>query len=72
VRARNVDLTHLVREEETVYGPPRTDEDGTVQLRPLRVFSRGLSLQGLNDRITAFAALVQDAAEAGATRINWG
>lgn len=72
LRARNTDLGYLVRADETAYGAPRVQDDGAIELRPLRLYSRGLSLEGLYDRIARFEAFVNDAAIAGATQVHWG
>jgi hypothetical protein len=71
LRARNTDLGHLVEEEETTYGRPCADENGAIQLRPLRSHTRGLSLEDLDRRLNDFSAFVEGAAEAGATQIFW-
>jgi hypothetical protein len=71
LRARNTDLSHLVRADETAYGAPRVQDDGTVAMRPVRCHSRGLTLDGLLERIARFESFVQNAAAAGATEIRW-
>lgn len=71
MRARNTNLGYLVRGEETLYGEPRRHADGTVEMRPVRVCSVGLSFDGLNDRISRSEAFVNGADAAGATQIHW-
>lgn len=70
-RARQ-DLSQFVREETTVYGAPRAQEDGSVELHPVRAQSFGLSVEGLRDRIERFGAFVEAAAARGAQTIFWG
>jgi hypothetical protein len=72
VRARNMNLGNLVRAEETTYGGPRVQEDGTVAMRPIRSHSAGLSVEGLVERIDRFESFVRSAVAAGATEIHWG
>lgn len=72
VRARNTNHAHLVRADKTVYGAPCVQSDGTVAMRPVRVRSAGLSLEGLVERIDRFETFVKGAAAAGATDIRWG
>jgi hypothetical protein len=72
VRARNTSLGHLTRATEIVHGAPRVQSNGTVEMRPVRVHSAGLSVEGLVERIDRFEAFVKSAAAAGATQISWG
>lgn len=59
------------RADEAIYGEPRANEDGTVELRPLRIFSQGLDEDGLVRRINLFAEIIELAATKGATHIQW-
>ena len=61
----------LERPEETVYGRPRAQEDGSVALRPLRSYSPPLTTEDILSRVHRFSALVEEAASRGATNINW-
>jgi hypothetical protein len=70
-RARQ-DLSLFTREGKTVYGAPRAQEDGSVELRPVRAQSFGLSAEGLRDRIERFGTFVEEAAARGARTIFWG
>lgn len=72
LRARNRSHAYLVREDQTLYGAPCAQADGTVAMRPVRGFSAGLSLEALVERIGRFEAFVKGAAAAGATTITWG
>ncbi len=60
------------REEEIAYGPPRDRGDGAVEMRPLRLYSQGVSTDRIQDYVERFAALVEEAASRGATSIYWG
>lgn len=66
------DLSAYARPDEHVYGQPRTDENGTIELRPLRVVSQGLDAGDIKERIEQFAEFVEESARRGATRIWWG
>lgn len=61
----------LVRSAEVEYGAPRLQEDGTVELRPLRAIWFGLDEDGLAARIDCFERFVEAIAERGATHIAW-
>lgn len=61
----------LVREPSTEYGAPRTREDGSIELRPVRAVSGGLDLARLEGYVERFDALVQGLEARGATRIAW-
>jgi hypothetical protein len=63
---------HLERPETVTYGPPRENADGTIELRPVRVWSKGLNTNGMRDRLDAFERAVHDLARRGATHITWG
>lgn len=62
---------HVV-EPSVVHGAPRTNEDGTVELRPVRLIDCGLSLEGIERRFDELVSFVDLAAQAGATDISWG
>jgi hypothetical protein len=72
MRARSRNAEQYTRPEEIVYDAPRVNEDGTVELRPVRVYSFGLDAPGVCERMEAFAAFVEVAAKLGATHIHWG
>jgi hypothetical protein len=65
------DVSAFARTEERFYGKPRLAEDGTVELRPLRVFAKGLLVDDIQERITQFAEFVQESEKRGATKISW-
>lgn len=62
----------FVREERVEYGAPREDEDGVVEMRPLRLFEGGLDLAGIRRRLEELAEFVEAAAALGADLIAWG
>lgn len=66
------DLSAFTREAEIAFGAPRDEEDGTVELKPIRMMSRGSSVADVQRRIADFQAFVEEAASRGATMINWG
>jgi len=61
----------LERPEEAVYGRPRAQEDGSVALRPLRSYSPPLTTDDILSRVRRFSALIEEAANRGATCIYW-
>jgi hypothetical protein len=62
----------LVREEEVVYGKPRDNGDGTVTLKPLRVYGAALGTDQLARYLDRLAVLTEALAAKGATHITWG
>ena len=62
----------FTRDEESVYGKPRDNGDGTIEMRPLRVHSAGLDTDRLARYLDRLAALTEALAEKGATHITWG
>lgn len=66
------DLTPFTREDGVVYGRPRADDDGVVQLRPVRVRSMGVDEDRMASYIERFADFVERSASLGATTITWG
>lgn len=71
IRARSRrSLDAFVRPEERVYGRP-VERDGVVELRPLRVLSGGLDVDGIAERIEQFERFVQESVSRGATTILW-
>lgn len=69
--ARNVELGSYVREENVLHGAAREREDGVIELRPILVWSRGLSVDRLAGYLDRLEVLVRDGAAAGATKIVW-
>jgi len=73
MRARSrSDLSAYTREEEVRHGAPRADENGVVELKPLRVYSPSLDENSIQDRIEQFAHFVEESAARGATLVRWG
>lgn len=66
------DLSAFTREDEIAFGAPRDEEDGTVELKPVRMMSRGSSVADVKRRIADFQAFVEEVASRGATTITWG
>lgn len=72
MRARSKsDISEYVVPEDRVYGKPVVREDGTVELRPLRMLSFGVSSDRILDRLQAFINFVEESAHLGATTISW-
>lgn len=65
------DLTPFTREDRAVSGRPRANADGTVELRPLHIFSQGVTQDRLESYISRFAAFLEESANRGATTISW-
>jgi hypothetical protein len=72
LRASNVSLESYTRATEIHYGAPCEQDDGTIELKPVRLHIKGLSVQDLARRVAEFAAFVRASAEAGASKILWG
>lgn len=72
LRARAVTLDTFVRAEKRDYGKPCRDDDGTIELRPIRFQSKGMDEAGLLDRVNQFEAFIQTVAKQGAQAILWG
>ena len=71
LRARNGGMARYAREDEVFHGTPRVHEDGAVELRPMRTWSRGLSVERLVGYVERLEALVRCGGIAGATKIVW-
>jgi len=65
-------LEQFVRPERTEYGKPREISPGVVDLKPLRLFERGLTKEQIQAYIVRFADFVSQVTRRGATRIFWG
>lgn len=61
----------FTRDEERTFGAPRRNEDGSIELHPLRSFAGGLTVDRLADHLDRFAVLVEAYAERGATHVRW-
>ena len=53
------------------HGRPRQNEDGTIEMRPIRYISGGIDEGYLAERLERFAVLVEALAARGATSIEW-
>ena len=62
----------LVRAAEIEFGAPSVQDDGTVELRPLRAIWFGLDEDGLAARLDRLERFVEAVAERGATHVAWG
>lgn len=71
LRARNGRVDRYAREDELVHGAPSEREDGAVELRPIRAWIRGLSVERLAGYVERLEALVQNGGTAGATKLLW-
>lgn len=58
--------------EELIHGKPQNNEDGSVELRPLRHYDQGLSNEKLQSYIDRFAAFLQEVEERGGDMVYWG
>jgi len=75
LRARNTfdrRAPHFVRSPETIHGTPRSNPDGTVSLRPIRVWIGGIDKDYLARQLDRLEVLVEALAERGATHLRWG
>jgi hypothetical protein len=71
LRARNGKVGNYVRQDEVVHGAPCEREDGTIELRPIRVWIGGLSVERLTAYVDRLEAVVQDGGERGAKKLVW-
>lgn len=72
MRARSrSDLSPFTRETEVLHGRPRADENGVVNLRPMRLHSAGVDEAKMASYIDRFSAFVEASASRGATTISW-
>jgi hypothetical protein len=71
IRGRNLSLVPFERLEEEVCGVPRTEDDGTVTMRPVRFITFGLDVEGIRRRVEQFATFVEAVAARGGTTIHW-
>jgi hypothetical protein len=71
LRARNGRVDCYAREDEVVHGALSGRGDGAVELRPVRAWIRGLSVERLAGYVNRLDALVRRGGVAGATRIVW-
>lgn len=62
----------MTREDRIVFGPPRAQDDGTMNLRPIRLMEQGLDIEGIKTRLEQFSAYLDEAAKLGADEIWWG
>jgi hypothetical protein len=62
----------MTREDRIVFGAPRAQDDGTMNLRPIRLMEVGLDLEGIRTRLDLFSAFLDEAAKLGADEIWWG
>lgn len=62
----------FLREDVVVYGEPRVNEDGTVELRPVRVWSAGIDADYLWRQLDRLEVLVQALEARGAKHLGWG
>jgi hypothetical protein len=59
------------RATEIEYGKPRDNGDGTIELRPVRVYSQGIDEEYLSRRLAQLAENVEVLVKRGATHITW-
>jgi len=62
----------FLRREAVVYGKPRVGDDGTVELRPVRVWVGGIDEAYLQRKLDRLEVLVEALARRGATHLGWG
>lgn len=60
-----------VRADEVVYGRPRPNDDGTIELHPIRVVSQGCDQGRLESYLNRLDAILADGSAVGAERLVW-
>lgn len=71
LRARNRSLAPHVVPAEVEYAPPRVDERGVVELRPVKFTSFEVGEDRLGRMVDRIGELVERHAAAGATQVRW-
>jgi hypothetical protein len=64
--------SRFVRTQEVVHGAPRINDDGTVALRPIRVWVGGIDEEYLWRQLDRLGVLVEVLAAKRATHVRWG
>jgi hypothetical protein len=64
-------VSDCTRATETTYGKPRDNGDGTVELRPVRIHSKGIDEEYLARRLAQLSEHVEVLVKKGATHIVW-
>ena len=62
----------FVRSPQIINGSPRVNDDGSVELRPVRVHIAGIDEDYLMRQLDKLEVLVGELAERGATHLGWG
>lgn len=63
---------YFVRSPQIINGSPRVNDDGSVELRPVRVWIGGIDEEYLMRQLDKLEVLVEELAERGATHLGWG
>ena len=71
IRGLNIDLSKFIREDEVIYGEPCYNNDGIVDLRPGKVFIRGLDKERIESYIYRLNDMIQAHEKSGATKFLW-
>jgi hypothetical protein len=72
LKALNLPVDKAVRQEETIYAKPRQNEDGSIELKPIRFHSSGLHESDIVERLNKLMEFVVMSQNQGATEISWG
>ena len=64
--------SRLIRYGKVQYSPPRANEDGSVEIRPLRYVEPAVGTEYLARQIDRFEKYVEHVAKKGATHVSWG
>jgi hypothetical protein len=62
----------FVRSPQIIHGSPRVNHDGSVELRPVRVWVGGIDEEYLMRQLDKLGVLAEELAERGATHLGWG
>ena len=63
---------NFMRDQEVTHGAPRINDDGTVTLRPVRLWVGGIDEEYLARQLGRLEVLLEALAEKGATHLGWG
>jgi hypothetical protein len=71
IYANNRDKSRVERSDYIEHGKPREISPGVIEMKPVRVMSKGLSVDDIQERLDRLFAFVKEAEDNNATEIYW-